>query len=190
MYRRNDYNMDSRGNGMDSRENGGGFMAPEEYRRNRYRQSAFENGEVRQAPSGGNPIADKEETYGGRDMNPPVKKALKQPILLFQTVVCLIAAIAVFALKGIGGSVYETVKEYYLDYFTSSDIIEDFFPENQIIVPNQNNNTPSAQPTEETVTEEEESDFENSQYLETSETEDGTDSAPSEDAAEDAGANE
>lgn len=78
-----------------------------------------------------------------------IKKHINHPVLLFQIIVCLIAAIAVFVIKAIGGDIYDTVKNYYNSAINSSDIISDFFAENKIGIDNKEN----TETTEENLTE-------------------------------------
>lgn len=103
---------------------------PEEYRRLKY---------YRSHPAGNPYIQNNfDESYSQTEENtsskavlPPIKKSASQPVLLFQLIICLIAAISVFVFKSIGGEIYDTIKEYYTSLVNSSDVISDFFPENQ-----------------------------------------------------------
>lgn len=107
---------------------------PEEYRRLRYYKSQnsenqysqimhTENGDINRDTYG--------EAYSSKVSKSYIRRSVTQPVLLFQIIVCLIAALAVFVLKSIGGDIYETVKYYYVFWAGSSDVISDFFTENK-----------------------------------------------------------
>lgn len=48
----------------------------------------------------------------------------KQIIVIFQLVVCIIIALILFTIRSFGGSLYETVREYYFVYMNNSLITE------------------------------------------------------------------
>lgn len=103
-------------------EHNSGYIDPEEYRKMRYFKNyhGYEN-----YPQG---YSQKENSE--TEETAPEKKTMSHPVLLFQVIICLLAAIAVFAVKSIGGELYGTVKEYYDRYINTQDIITDFFSDN------------------------------------------------------------
>ena len=112
-----------------------GYIDPEEYRKMRYYKN---NADYPQ------------DTYIDEPEDSRyIKKHINHPVLLFQIIVCLIAAIAVFVIKAIGGDIYNTVKNYYDSAINSSDIISDFFAENKIGISDKEN----TETTEENLTE-------------------------------------
>ncbi len=54
-----------------------------------------------------------------RDRNAP-----KETVLTFQLAVCILLAIAAYALKSVGGEVYEELRTFYNDNINNSVIIE------------------------------------------------------------------
>lgn len=136
--------MDGRNyyNGEDENQ---GFIDPEEYRKMRYYKNyqGYEN-----YPQSYN------QNSGEKDEVAPVKKPIKHPVLLIQVALCLLAAIAVFVIKSIGGGIYDTVKKYYDDFINTPDVITDFISENQLSMTQQQNTealTENTQATEETT---------------------------------------
>lgn len=59
--------------------------------------------------------------------NIPIKKkdAPKQLLITIQLIICMIAALAAFALKSIGGEIYETAREWYYTNLNSSAIFDE-----------------------------------------------------------------
>lgn len=103
---------------------------PEEYRRLKYYKSHPAGNPYAQNDLNGNYSLPEENTPSKAVLS-PIKKSASQPVLLFQLIICLIAALAVFVFKSIGGEIYDTIKEYYTSFVNSSDVISGFFPENQ-----------------------------------------------------------
>ncbi len=75
-----------------------------------------------------------DESSRSEDNAGQVEEAIKQPkkkganhqlLLTLQLAACLIIALAAFALKGIGGEMYETAKAMYFDALGNSAIFED-----------------------------------------------------------------
>ena len=118
------------------------YINPEEYRKMRYYKNyqSYEN---------------YPQDYTQNENEEPVheKKPIAHPILIFQVVVCLLAAIAVFTIKSIGGDLYDTVKKYYSQFINTPDVITDFISENQLNMTQQENTENTSQPTEETTQE-------------------------------------
>lgn len=119
-----------------------GYLEPEEYRKMRYSKDYQNHENYRQSynqndyPENREPESEKEPTA--------------HPVLIFQVILCLLAAAAVFAVKSIGGDLYSTVKEYYDRYVNTSDVITDFFSENRLDTVRQD----SAQDNSESVSKE------------------------------------
>ena len=62
----------------------------------------------------------------GKKAKPPKKQSANHQLLLtIQLIVCLVIALAAFALKGIGGELYETVRTVYYDALNSQAVFED-----------------------------------------------------------------
>lgn len=59
--------------------------------------------------------------------NVPKKKkdSSKQLLITVQLILCIIAALAAFALKSIGGEVYETARQWYYNNLNGSVIFDD-----------------------------------------------------------------
>lgn len=57
----------------------------------------------------------------------PLKKkdGPKQLLITIQLIICIIAALAAFALKSIGGELYETAREWYYTNLNSSAIFDE-----------------------------------------------------------------
>lgn len=53
------------------------------------------------------------------------KDSPKQLLITIQLILCIIAALAAFALKSIGGEVYETARQWYYNNLNSSVIFDD-----------------------------------------------------------------
>lgn len=137
--------MDGRNyyNGEDEKQ---GFVDPEEYRKMRYYKNyqGYEN-----YPQNYN-----QNSGDNEDELPSVKRPIKHPVLLLQVAICLLAAIAVFVIKSIGGELYDTVKKYYDDFINTPDVITDFISENQLSMTQQQSTevlTENTQSTEETT---------------------------------------
>lgn len=138
MDRRDFYYSDDEQNNL--------YINPEEYRKMRYYKNyqSYEN-----YPQDYNQNENEEQA--------PERKPIAHPILIFQIIVCLLAAIAVFTIKSIGGDLYDTVKKYYSQFINTPDVITDFISENQLNMTQQQttqeNTESSSQPTEETTQE-------------------------------------
>ena len=134
MDRRDSYYSDDEQNNL--------YINPEEYRKMRYYKNyqSYEN---------------YPQDYNQNENEAPVheKKPIAHPILIFQVIVCLLAAIAVFTIKSIGGDLYDTIKKYYSQFINTPDVITDFISENQLNTAQQENTENSSQPTEETTQE-------------------------------------
>ena len=134
MDRRDFYYSDDEQNNL--------YINPEEYRKMRYYKNyqGYEN-----YPQNYNQNENEEQA--------PERKPIAHPILIFQVVICLLAAIAVFTIKSIGGDLYDTVKKYYSQFINTPDVITDFISENQLNMTQKENSENSSQPTEETTQE-------------------------------------
>ena len=53
------------------------------------------------------------------------KDAPKQLLITIQLVICLVAAFAAFALKSIGGEIYESAREWYYTNLNSSAVFDE-----------------------------------------------------------------
>lgn len=120
---------DYRNLGDYTQQENSGYIDPEEYRKSRYLKSIGAAEESQRA------MAD-DPMYNGENGEPVyLKKSFSQPVLLLQTILCLAAAIALFAVKSIGGNLYDTVKEYYQSFLSYPDVITEFFSENELKLP-------------------------------------------------------
>lgn len=73
---------------------------------------------------------DKFDDYNSTDdeeTNIPKKKkdSPKQLLITIQLVLCILAVLAAFALKSIGGEIYETVRDWYYTNLNSSAIFDE-----------------------------------------------------------------
>lgn len=68
-----------------------------------------------------------EDNSDNENKNIPKKKnnSPKQLLITFQLIACIIIALTAFAIKNIGGSVYDTVREWYYSELNSSLIFEE-----------------------------------------------------------------
>lgn len=70
---------------------------------------------------------DREYNYDEEINDIPKKKkdSPKQLLITIQLVICIVAALVAFALKSIGGEIYETAREWYYTNLNSSAIFDD-----------------------------------------------------------------
>lgn len=54
----------------------------------------------------------------------PLRNIPKEPVLIFQLVLCLIIAAAAFTVKTVGGDIYSNIKEFYFQNLDNSIIID------------------------------------------------------------------
>lgn len=64
------------------------------------------------------------ETYDDGFKQPRQINVPKQYVVTFQLAVCLLLALAAFVVKGIGGEVYQTVREWYYTQLNSTVIFD------------------------------------------------------------------
>jgi DNA topoisomerase VI subunit A len=68
---------------------------------------------------------EEEDDFKEENKIPKKKKdSPRQLLITFQLIICIIVALAAFAIKSIGGEVYETVREWYYSNLNNSVIFE------------------------------------------------------------------